>query len=59
MTLPHDITRCQPAGLCPRRMRCARFVERPENREAERVPVTAFEPEGCAAFVPAEDDGRE
>lgn len=58
MTLPHDDTRCQPAGLCPRRMRCARYVGRPEN-QGERVPVTAFEPVGCEAFVAAEREERE
>ena len=59
MTLPADVSRCQPAGLCLRRMRCARFIERTENRELERVPVTAFEPEQCEAFVPVDDGARE
>lgn len=50
MTLPTDVTRCQPAVLCLRRMRCARWIGRPEN-QGERVPVTAFEPVGCEAFI--------
>lgn len=50
--LPYDVSRCVPAGLCLKRMRCARFT----SRGGDHSPRTAFDPIGCEAFVPLPAD---